>query len=217
MKIKEFRNILTKNDTSLTEMLRIAKFFAKKVKDEEIVLWIDKELNGYEKDKEVPDYRMVKGQPKAWNPYHGWIPWIIDNPETQKKISQRGVNQRIGEIENLIRSDSNNLQMPYPEEAQKQFSEGLINQFTLIIPKVALIGITESIRNKLIDWTMSLSDNLKISLNENREINYWNYVNPFWLIWQFLKLLWRHKIISTIATIIIGLITAYLIDLFGWS
>ena len=217
MKIKEFRNILTKNDSSLNELLRIAKFFAKKIKDEEMVLWIDKELNGYEKDKEVPDYRMVKGQPKAWNPYHGWIPWIVNNSETQKKISQRGANQKIGEIENLIKSDSNDLQMPYPEEMQQKFSEGQIRQFTLIIPKVALIGITESIRNKLIDWTMPLPDNLKISLNENREINYWNYVNPFWLIWQLLKLLWRHKIISVIVTIIIGLITAYLTYLFGWS
>ena len=47
---------------------------------------------------------------------------------------------------------------------------------------------------------------------KKREINYWNFVNPFWLIWQLITLMWKHKIISTIVG---GLILAYLKSCIG--
>lgn len=51
--------------------------------------------------------------------------------------------------------------------------------------------------------------------------NYWNYVNPFWLIWRLIVLMWKHKIISGIISVIIliitGLIIAYLTHKFGWN
>lgn len=44
--------------------------------------------------------------------------------------------------------------------------------------------------------------------------NTWNYINPFWLTWRFLVLMWDHKILSGI---IIALISGYLIWRFGWK
>ena len=46
--------------------------------------------------------------------------------------------------------------------------------------------------------------------------NKWNYVNPVWLIWQVLRLMWRFKIISFVLTIIGGLVVAYVSHQFGW-
>ena len=36
--------------------------------------WNNNEQNGYH--GEVPDYRMIKGDYKAWNPYRGWNGYI---------------------------------------------------------------------------------------------------------------------------------------------
>lgn len=33
-----------------------------------------KELNGYNNNEKVPEYRKVRGFFEARNPYHGWIP-----------------------------------------------------------------------------------------------------------------------------------------------
>lgn len=54
----------------------------------------------------------------------------------------------------------------------------------------------------------------KTETSQSIKKNYWNFVNPFWLIWKFLELLWKHKVISGTAT---ALITAYLIYKFGWN
>lgn len=53
----------------------------------------------------------------------------------------------------------------------------------------------------------------RIIKQELKHINYWDCVNPFWLLWQLLKVLWKHKIISGI---IVGLIVTYLAYKFGW-
>lgn len=47
--------------------------------------------------------------------------------------------------------------------------------------------------------------------------NTWNFVNPPWLVWEFLKFLWRHRVHSVIITIIAGLIVYYLAWRFGWT
>ena len=45
-------------------------------------------------------------------------------------------------------------------------------------------------------------------------INFWNYVNPVWLLWKLLALFCKRKIISTIIT---GLIIAYIVFILGWN
>lgn len=32
--------------------------------------------------------------------------------------------------------------------------------------------------------------------------NYWHMTNPFWWIWEFAKLIWKHKLISVIITLL---------------
>jgi len=119
-------------------------------------------VGGYSKEERVPEYRVVHGEPRGWNPYYGWVPWIIDNSEKQRIISQRGVWQAIGELEQLISNKSKNssLQMPYPEELQRKVSKsvGLLTKFTLMVPQNAIVGILETVRNKLLDWLILVDD-----------------------------------------------------------
>jgi hypothetical protein len=85
----------------------------------------------------------------------------MENPETQEKISQRGVSQSIAELEYLINreSENGNLQMPYSSILQKQLSNGtgFTTKFTLMVPSVSIIKILELVRNKLLDWIIGIS------------------------------------------------------------
>ena len=47
--------------------------------------------------------------------------------------------------------------------------------------------------------------------------NYWNYINPFWLLWRIFLYAWRYKIISFISIVVSGLTVAYLSHIFGWT
>lgn len=45
-------------------------------------------------------------------------------------------------------------------------------------------------------------------------LNRWNYINPAWLIWNVLIIAWNHKIISSV---IVALVSGYLLWSFGWK
>ncbi len=163
------KNKATNSNNKLSDLLREAKILAREIKDQKFLQWIDKELNGYDKNEQVPEYRIVKGEPMGWNPYRGWIPFIHKDPETQEVLSKRGVGQPIDELESLAgyKKRSDNLQMSYPVEIQTKLSKsvGLTTKFTLFISSVAIYGILNAVRNKLIDWLIKLDSNKKISTN----------------------------------------------------
>lgn len=57
---------------SCADLLRKALVVSRKLCVEKIEEWLKHELNGYHMDDEnIPKYREVQGQIKAWNPYHG--------------------------------------------------------------------------------------------------------------------------------------------------
>src|SRR5258705_4398624 len=63
------------SEKSVTELLRTAKVIASKLDLNEILSWIESELNGYTVPKSVPDYRIANGvHLRVLNPYRGWCP-----------------------------------------------------------------------------------------------------------------------------------------------
>lgn len=59
-------------NSNIEELLNKALLVAKKLK---IKKWCENELEGYDKEN-VPDYRVIKGQLKVFNPYH-WLQSFI--------------------------------------------------------------------------------------------------------------------------------------------
>ena len=52
---------------SIESLIRKAYLVAKKLKLKEFEEWLNQEQNGYK--KEIPEYRNITGEIKAWNPY----------------------------------------------------------------------------------------------------------------------------------------------------
>lgn len=84
MNIQELKNEAAKSEIKVSELLRKAKIVLKDCGKQDILNWLEKEINGYEKGENVPEYRIIHGEPKGFNPYNGWIPFIIDNPKNKK-------------------------------------------------------------------------------------------------------------------------------------
>lgn len=55
--LTEIINLLTDNDSSLTNALFKIKVFSMRVRNNSLTTWIDKELNGYQSEDELPNYR----------------------------------------------------------------------------------------------------------------------------------------------------------------
>jgi len=157
---QELKNKAIKSDVRVSELLREAKFIAKKPGNQSFLNWIEKETNGYSKDDKVPEYRLIRGEPKGWNPYRGWIPFIHNDPKIQELLSKNYIAQSIAELESLVenKDESSNLQMPYSAEMQAKFSKsvGLDTKFSLFISPNTIYGILNTVRNKLIDWLIEV-------------------------------------------------------------
>lgn len=148
--------------TSVSVLLRKAYILSKKFKVVEFSSWVNMELNGYKEKDEVPEYRIVHGEIKALNPYHGYIPAYFQQ-EINELISKKNIAIPITEIEMLVEQGKNNggvLMYNLPSVAQHM----LMNlsqaefQFSLHIPVSHFNRILDKVRNVILEWTMRLDE-----------------------------------------------------------
>src|ERR1022692_2896036 len=95
-------------DTTVTELLRMAKMVAVKLELREFEQWVSSELNGYS-GTPIPPYRVVRGQMKVVNPVNGLIPVQFPDDDLAKEASERFLMQRISEVEALAAQGKGNL------------------------------------------------------------------------------------------------------------
>lgn len=153
----ELQEMSSDPNIPITELIRKALMVASKLNLSDFKEWIEKEINGYEEVSEIPEYRNVTGEVKAFNPYNGiWIPLLwSDAPEG---VYDRKIKQKISEIEYNYKSANGILVVPFPQE-QIQF---FIKHFEvpsppyLIINKASLAGILESVKDIILKWSLKL-------------------------------------------------------------
>ena len=96
------------------------------------------------------------------------------------------------------------LKIPENKEAIYKYNYKL-EEYIFMLPLI-IVEITDGFENYFKKYEKYL---------RNKTVkNYWNYINPFYLIWmlltlvwKFFKIVWRYKIVSLIITTIPALIT----------
>lgn len=155
------RDALNKT-VAVSDLLRKAYVVAKKLKIPEFEVWVNNELNGYGETKKVPKYRLASGHVKAWNPYHGWQPVVIEDVDMEKALSSRACGQTIAEIEDLIngRDANGTFHMPFSGKVLNQLRRAISfdTEITLITDRTSLVRILDSVRNIILNWAMKLEE-----------------------------------------------------------
>jgi hypothetical protein len=144
---------------SVESLLRKAYLVAKKLKLSEFEGWINKEQNGYK--GEVPDYRMINGTYKAWNPYRGWMPVIL-TPQMGKIMSSIPLHQSISALADTYATHKNGIQFTLSAEINdwlNKSTDGFETQFTFNTSKSEIYRILSTVRNKILDWALLLEEN----------------------------------------------------------
>ena len=143
------------------DLLRRAKVVASKLDLHQFLSWIDREMKGYGRDDQVPEYRQLSGTVNAFNPYHGWREpiWAQDkaSQELRRTMSNYKARLPVGEISDLINrheknSSSSTFAVPYGSiKVQGAFGEELANA-QLEIDRARLAGILDAVRNTILEW-----------------------------------------------------------------
>ena len=123
----------------IINVLRQAHVIAKKLSLNDFDKWILSELNGYESYDCIPDYRTVRGVIRAWNPYNGWIPVLLNNDELENLLSTRKLDYSIADIIELYNSSDGTVYINFSAEINlklnKLCSSPVNMQYTLHISK----------------------------------------------------------------------------------
>ena len=148
-------------DSDVLNLLRKAYVVARKLKLDEFEEWVNSELNGYKDGNKIPEYRKVKGEVKGWNPYHGWIPMIMQDTEIENMISEHLVSDSIPNLKNVYDSANGS-------NATLQFNAGMNNllsklsdfntKYALMISANQIYNIMERVRNIVLDWSITLEE-----------------------------------------------------------
>lgn len=186
--ISELQQDALSKDIDILSLLRKAYLVARKLNLKEFEQWIEQEQNGY-KTADVPSYRVLYGEVKAWNPYHGWIPVIFND---DLGLNKHNARDSVANLVSLCNSESEDCLVNFSTKISNALSESTDFQtkYSLQISKNQIYNIIEQVRNKILDWSLTLEENgiigegLQFSAEEkniaktNPIVN--NYTNNFY-------------------------------------
>ena len=158
----ELQRELLETDCDILSALRKAHVIASKLDLKEFDEWILSELNGYQFDAEnIPDYRCIIGELKAWNPYRGWVPVIFNNSKMEQQICNRRISDSISAIIRLgTKNETGNITINIPADFARIIDSICSVQFptkyAVFFSSHLLHEIIDKVKNCLLEWTLTL-------------------------------------------------------------
>ena len=158
----DLQNDLLIPNCDVLSTLRKAHVIASKLGLSEFDGWINSELNGYKCRKdELPEYRLIRGNIRAYNPYRGWIPCIIPNREIDEALSTVDLIDSISSLIELEKTAKNNtIAYRYTGEMYAKIAKMLQSPVDMDIQVFISVSdmrsVIERVKNCLIEWTLKL-------------------------------------------------------------
>ena len=144
---------------SIESLIRKAYLVAKKLKLKEFEEWLNQEQNGYK--NEIPEYRNITGEIKAWNPYHGWIPMIL--PAKVADIASRmPIPNSISSLLDVYNSSEDRVAFSVNGAMTEFFNNStdfMPTKYAFFVSKSELYRFMSTVRNKILDWALLLEEN----------------------------------------------------------
>lgn len=104
--IHELQQMALNNDVDIEQLLRKAYLLSIAVRQKDIEEWINNELTGYKNEDNLPDYRYVRGELKAYSS-KGWVPTHFDKKEDAEYFSTAPFTKPVSVIVEEYKKSSN--------------------------------------------------------------------------------------------------------------
>jgi hypothetical protein len=164
----EIVDLLSSNDGILSEALIKTKVLLHKIGHKDLVAWVNKELNGYDDNDELPDYRIVGAQVLvnasngAYEVRSHPIPLGHLDEDYRKKLENGRMPQSLAVIEEFSNSEGGTLESSIPMEANGYLGKGLSNNYIIQrawseISITSVSNILMQVRSRLLDFVLELS------------------------------------------------------------
>lgn len=179
--VPELVNMASDTAISTGDLLRRALVVARRLDVPELVAWINSELSGYG-DGEVPDYRKLRGTPKALNPIRGPIPLMMPTAEWTEVLSIAHIRQSVPELIELAKSKTG-IFANFAASVEHRLMDGMDVQMrpVLSLSTTQIHGIVEKVRSRILEWALDLEgrgvigEGMSFTLHEKRTVQQQHY------------------------------------------
>lgn len=190
--VLELQHDALDSDSDILALLRKAFLIARKLGLKDFQEWVEEELNGYKSTENIPSYRCIRGELKAWNPYYGWVAVVIPDNDLERTFTQRKIADPITSLKGLLDAPNAEFAGPISGEGCKLLGRltGFQTKYALQLSPNAISNIIEQVKNKVLDWSILLEENGILGeglsfTNEEKDIaktepQIVNYISNFW-------------------------------------
>ncbi len=157
--VLEIQKDIINNTSSITTILRKALILATKLGLTDFEEWINYELKGYPDLDKLPKYRIVAGEMKAWNPFHGYQPIYFNGKKEAETFSRKPLYDPITQIENVAKvyDGKGEIEAPIPNSIKLQLLD-ITNgcEPAFLINPAQFLSIIEEVKTRILEWTIAL-------------------------------------------------------------
>jgi AbiTii len=168
--LDEIITLLSDQKGSLTDALLKTKVVMHKIGHKELAEWVNDELNGYAKGKEVPPYRIIPSRPYA---QLRDIAFVYNNQalptghlksEEREYLTVNKMRESIAVLEGYSKHEGH-LMSPLPPEFHKRLGKVLtqgiwIESAWIQTEPSQIVNTVVEVRSRLLDFALGLQDKL---------------------------------------------------------
>ena len=177
--VDEIIDLAVDHKEPLADVLRKCVVLAYRLKNENLKTWVQKELDGYKGDDELPDYREISAGAKGLllGPAGGAIqnqpiPPSILKKELRHFATSVKLTQPVASYEvSTNDKEHHKVIIEWPADLTLMYQSKIIHGYSLNrawqeIPQSALIGLIETVRNRVLKFALEIKDELGL-VSEN--------------------------------------------------
>ncbi len=166
--VKELLEDIQNPQMKLSSILRKAKEFASALGNEEFRKWIDSELNGYNNNEEIPDYRQfhVESRGQFFGPFgtelkNALIPPLSVPDQIRGFAEEFSMFQGVRSLESLLESDFNTFEIPWPANFVTLLSNRIYKDYNCVsawhpLARNQVEQVLDTVRNRLLEFILEL-------------------------------------------------------------
>lgn len=180
--VLQLQELAVNSDHNVSDLLRKALLVATKLGLKDFEQWISSELNGYPEINQVPDYRRITGDVKAYNSVQGrYIPFVVDNVEIMNSLQTVILHESIESLQHAVKESETKeglISYSFPLEIQHMLMSWQNTRLQVIPTQLIgvnqVVAVIQKVRTRILEWSLSLEaanilgENLTFSLEEKR-------------------------------------------------
>lgn len=157
--VEEIQSRSIDRTVRVSDLLRMVKLAAAKLKLTGTLEWVENELNGYSGGLfDIPPYRIAAGTLMHHSRFHG-TQLAHGNPTTIAALSISEFRDKIGSLESLLDASGDHFSTSINRNVAEALNKsGQTGTYEVFFSKNVVVAILEAVRNMVLDWAIKLEE-----------------------------------------------------------